>query len=299
MPIHSPSSAQDDQANYPSTPQGLETIFTEINNLQHQIDAARPFANELWHTLVNRLRTDWTYHSNTIEGSTLSRGETHFFLTEGLTVEGKPFKDFVDAKNHAQAVDILFEIVKEARPITEGLIKEINALLLQGAAFTPAKTSLGQIVKKPIHPGRYKKESNHVEQSDGSIHYYVDPLHVDDEMQHLFAWINKHINALHPVHTAAVAHYNMVRIHPFDDGNGRGARLLMNLILMHRGIVPAVVRIETKRRYLDVLKQADLGDLTPFIKFVAEATRETQQSIHDVLAKHPPQPIQQPKQQAT
>ena len=81
---------------------------------------------------------DWTYNSNAMEGSTLSRGETHFFLTEGLTVEGKPLKDFTDAQSHAEAIDFLHDIVANKRPITEGLIKEFNALLLSGIKHTDA-----------------------------------------------------------------------------------------------------------------------------------------------------------------
>ena len=73
---------------------------------------------------MQKLRVDWTYHSNSIEGSTLSRGETMFFLTERLTVEGNPLKDFLDAQNHADAIDILFDVIAQTLPISEGFIAE-------------------------------------------------------------------------------------------------------------------------------------------------------------------------------
>ena len=121
--------------------------FRLAEQLRNTIDAEKNRDPSLWATIVNRLRTDWTYHSNGIEGSTLTRGETHFFLTEGLTVEGKPFKDFLDAKNHAEAIDILLEIYTVKHPISEGFIKEMNALLLQGVKSTPAINTLGVITE--------------------------------------------------------------------------------------------------------------------------------------------------------
>lgn len=270
---------------YPDALPELAERFARADELRHRIDAIKDGDAALWETVVGRLRTDWTYHSNGIEGSTLTRGETHFFLSEGLTVEGRPFKDFVDAKNHAEAVDLLFDVVANKQPITEGLIKEINALLLCGVDFTPAKNALGQASRKRANPGQYKREPNHVEQADGTIHTYVEPVHVKDEMEALVTWINASLNVLHPIHVAAVAHYNLVRIHPFDDGNGRGARILMNLILMHKGYFPAVVRLETKRRYLDALGQADRGVLAPFAQFIADSVITTEESVLEVLER--------------
>jgi Fic family protein len=270
---------------YPEALPELTERFAKADELRDRINAIKGNDAALWDAVIGRLRTDWTYHSNGIEGSTLTRGETHFFLSEGLTVEGRPFKDFVDAKNHAEAVDLLFDVVANQQPITEGLIKEINALLLRGVDFTPAKNSLGQASRKRATPGEYKREPNHVEQADGTIHTYVEPIHVKDEMEALVDWINGELNRLHPIHVAAVAHYNLVRIHPFDDGNGRGARILMNLILMHKGYFPAVVRLETKRRYLDALGQADRGNLSPFAQYIADSVITTKESVLEVLER--------------
>lgn len=278
-----PSSTASGKDTYPGVFAELVPRFERVDVLRAQIDTKKDHDASLWSTIVSRLRTDWTYHSNGIEGSTLSRGETHFFLSEGLTVEGKPFKDFVDAKNHAEAIDLLFDIVADKQPITEGFVKEMNALLLRGVESTPAKNSLGQRVHKKAHPGQYKTAPNHVEQPDGTIHSYVEPIHVQDQMEALLAWVNSQVNAIHPIHVAAIAHYNLVRIHPFDDGNGRGARILMNLTLMHKGYFPAVIRLETKRRYLEALSEADRGTLAPFVAFVADALITTHESVLSVL----------------
>jgi Fic family protein len=268
---------------YPAVFAAHVAHFAHAAALRARIDAKKNQDAALWDTIVKRLRVDWTYNSNGIEGSTLTRGETHFFLSEGLTVEGKPLKDFMDAQNHAEAIDLLFDVMSNKQAITEGFIKEINALILRGVEFTPAKAASSQLVRKPATPGQYKKQANHVEQADGTVHTYVEPVHVLGEMQALVGWINQSIDTVHPLHVAAVAHYHLVRIHPFDDGNGRGARILMNLILMHKGYFPAVVRLETKRRYLEALSAADRGDLAPFIAYIGDCVIATQESVLDVL----------------
>lgn len=269
----------------PNTP-ALNQLLEQADTLHQRLQMAKVQHPELWTTILSKLRVDWTYHTNTLEGSTLSRGETHFFLTEGLTVEGKPFKDFVDAKNHAEAIDFLHEIVSDKRPLSEGLIKEINALLLSGVTYTDVVNDLGQRVKKKAHPGEYKKQPNHVIQADGSIHWYVEPMQVATQMAELINWVNNNENNHHPIIIAAILHYNLVRIHAFDDGNGRGARILMNLILMKKGYFPAVIRTESKRFYLQALQSADEGDIVPFIGFIADELIDTQEKvIADLTAK--------------
>lgn len=262
-----------------NSPESFEKVLQEIDTLRDHIDKRKHLAPQLWSTIQAKLRIDWTYDSNALEGSTLTYGETLFFLNEGLTVEGKPFKDFLDAKNHAEAIDYLYDIIQKKRPISQGLIKELNRLLLSGVNFTEALNEFGQKVKKPATPGRYKRLPNHVIQPDGSIHRYTEPLHVVDEMEHLCEWLEQHSDNAHPVICGAVAHYNMVRIHPFDDGNGRGARLLMNLLLIQKGYPPAIVRMAKRRVYLNALATADQGDLVPFVQFIAESLLETQKLI--------------------
>lgn len=248
-----------------------------IDEAASQIKTLKTQRPDLWPTIEEKLRVDWTYDSNAIEGSTLTRGETLFFLREGLTVEGRPFKDFVDAKNHAAAIDFLMDVVIQQRPLTTGLVKELNALILDGITHTKAKNELGQLIDKPATPGQYKTQPNHVLQADGSIHTYTKPLQVASEMDQLMAWITSADH--HPAIVAAVSHYNLVRIHPFDDGNGRVARLLMNVILMQAQYQPAIIRNETRRDYITTLSHADNGNLDVFISFVLAAISATQATI--------------------
>lgn len=257
----------------------VQSLFNLAVSLNDKINSLKSSDDSLWSVIAQKLKVDWTYHSNSLEGSTLTLGETFFFLKEGLTVEGKPFKDFLDARNHAEAIDYLYEIISQKREISESVIKEINALLLSGVTHTLAQNSQGQLVKKQLNAGEYKKQPNHVLQADGTIHWYIDPLHVKDQMEELVAWVNQNTTQLSPIYQAAVGHYNLVRIHAFDDGNGRGARIFMNLILIKNGFFPVVIRTEKKRKYLESLSEADKGDLMPFIRFIASELIETYEKV--------------------
>lgn len=263
--------------------QDLEDLFSLATTLNNNINLLKENDDSLWSIIAKKLRVGWTYHSNSIEGSTLTLGETLFFINEGLTVEGKPFKDFLDAKNHVEAIDYLYELISNKRDMTEYVIKEINALLLAGVTYTVAQNSQGERVKKKLTPGEYKRQPNHVLQPDGTIHWYVDPMKVKDQMEELVNWVNTQFNGLHPLLIAAVAHYNLVRIHAFDDGNGRGARLFMNLILLKKGYFPVVIRKEKKRTYLEALAEADKGNLMPFIHFISTELIETYERVIDDL----------------
>jgi Fic family protein len=134
--------------------EALKLLMEEIDSLQAQIDEKRPMKPERWQAVTEKLMMEWTYDSNAIEGNTLTLGETIFFLREGLTVEGKPLKDFVDARNHADAINFLYDAISDQRPITEGLIKEINALLLKGVEYTDAVDLTGKKTRKKATPGQ-------------------------------------------------------------------------------------------------------------------------------------------------
>ena len=96
----------------------LEKTLELSDQLKDEIDSKKPIEGDLWKTVEEKLLIEWTYNSNAIEGSTLTQGETMFFLKNGLTVEGKPFKDFIDAKNHAEAIEFLYDVVKNKREIS-------------------------------------------------------------------------------------------------------------------------------------------------------------------------------------
>lgn len=255
------------------------SIFQKIDRLDSELGSYRPLSESLNRAIQEKLRIEWTYNSNAIEGNTLTRGETAFYLREGLTSEGKPLKDYLEARNHAEAIDYLNEVVRQEKPMTESFVKALHSLLMKDTGPLIVQGGHGQKIRKPIHTGEYKKETNHVLTLSGRVHEYVDPLHVQEEMEKLLSWLDKK-KIVHAVEQAVVFHYRFVAIHPFDDGNGRMARLLMNLILMRAGYIPCVIRNEKRRMYLETLEHADAtGDESAFVNFVAEELLETYRVI--------------------
>lgn len=255
----------------------FQQILVEIDALFKKYQQKRPLSNDEKAAYFEKLRLDWTYHSNAIEGNSLTLGETAFYLREGLTSEGKPLVDFLEARNHAEAIDWLYETIAEKKPITEGFIKDLNTLLHKGITERPAKGGDGKIFMRKIHPEKYKSEPNHVLTLSGVIHYYADPLQVPGEMEKLVKTLSENEKKMHPVELAALTHYEITRIHPFDDCNGRVSRLLLNLILLRAKYPPIVIKVEERRKYLGVLEQADQGNREPWYLFVAEKVKEALQ----------------------
>jgi Fic family protein len=254
--------------------------FKEIDKLKNKLNSYRPLEPELMEVIDKKIKVEWTYNSNAIEGNTLTLQETSYFLQHGLTSKGKPLKDYLEAKNHTEAIDWLKDIIKENRPISEGLIKEFHAFLLKGIDYVWIGPPENKI-KKKITPGKYKTKQNHVLTLEGEIHYYCEPIKVQEEMEKLVRLINK--SDYHPIELAAIAHYKLVAIHPFDDGNGRVSRLLMNLILMKEGYLPVIIKQEKREEYYRSLMKADKGNTDDFIEIIAEEEKYSLQTILAII----------------
>ena len=252
----------------------LVELLPKIDELKAEIDALRPIASDQERRIMQKFRLDWTYHSNAIEGNTLTYGETRAFLLHDVTAQGKPFRDYLDMKGHHAAIDELLEIIQQKIPLTEATIRELHKMILVEPYEMPAVTMAGQPTKRRIVPGQYKSTPNHVETSTGEVHYYASPEETPARMADLVNWYRKQVEdeALHPLTLAATFHYQFANIHPFDDGNGRMARLLMNLILMQADYPPTIIPLDTKNEYLLALEQADADEnLEPFVLFVGQA----------------------------
>lgn len=256
----------------------FKNLLTEIDALFAKYRARRPLPQDQAQAEYEKLRLEWTYHSNAIEGNSLTLGETAFYLREGLTSEGKPFVDYLEAKNHAEAIDWLHDRARAKKPITESFIKDLNALLHKGITERPARGANGALYMRKITPGAYKREPNHVLTLAGEIHYYADPLQVPGEMEKLVRTIADEEGSMHPVELSVHAHYEISRIHPFDDCNGRVARLLLNLLLMRAGYPPIVIKNEERREYLEALSAADGGNREPFYLFIARHVKAALES---------------------
>lgn len=250
-------------------------IVSRINELHQQIEALRPISPAQEQRILQKYRLDWNYHSNAIEGNSLTYGETRAFLMHGLTAKGKPLKDHLDIRGHNKAIDFLYQMIKEESEITETDIRSLHEVILVEPYEVDTRTEEGIPAKKRIQLGKYKTSPNHVLTQTGEIHYYASPEETPILMAELIETYrqNKANSEVHPYVLASYFHYRFTAIHPFDDGNGRMARLMMNLLLMKAGYPPVIIRQEKTSReaYYYALSQADAGEFVPFFELIGEA----------------------------
>ena len=247
-------------------------IYSQIKALKNELDLLRPLSKEQEGMIMQKFRLNWNYHSNHLEGNSLTYGETKALILFGLTAQGKPLKDHFEMTGHDEAVKWIEDVVKQERPLTENFIRELHTLLLKETSEKKAKTPEGIITTRRITVGQYKTVPNHVETQTGEIFYFATPEETPAKMGDLMAWYQEKQsqNDVEPILLAAEFHYNFIRIHPFDDGNGRTARLIMNFILMRFGYPPVIIKTDDKENYFNVLRLADAGNLEPFVEYIAK-----------------------------
>ena len=165
--------------------------------------------------------------------------------------------------------------LKETNYLTRSFIRNLHKVLLKEPYENDAITPDGQPIKRRIAIGEYKTHPNNVRTSTGEIYYFTPPEQVKSAMSDLIDWYRRQEDeGEHPIVIAATFHYRFIRIHPFDDGNGRMVRLLMNMILIKHGYTVAVVPVEEREQYIGMLEQADkTEDLTEFITYVAHCCK--------------------------
>ncbi|MCF0062500.1 Fic family protein [Dyadobacter chenwenxiniae] len=239
--------------------------------LKEELDALRPISKEQELRIMQKFRLDWNYHSNRIEGNSLTYGETKALILFGLTAQGKPLKDHIEIEGHNKAIEWILDIVKGDYPLTESFIREIHTLLLKESYTVDAITAEGLPTKKRVEIGKYKNQPNHVLTNTGEIFRFAAPEETPAMMGELVDWYRQRMNStsVNPILLAAEFHYKFIRIHPFDDGNGRTARILMNFILMQFNYPPVIIKTEEKQQYFAALRQADSGIFEPFLNFIA------------------------------
>ena len=229
-----------------------EDYFDEVDKLKEELDKKRPLSKETIKSLKESINLEWTYNSNGIEGNTLTLRETQVVL-EGITVGGKSIKEHLEAINHEKAILYLDDIVKDTNPITEWNIKNIHQLILKDIDNENA--------------GRYRKENVSIK---GASHIPPDYIKIPELMEKLILTY-KTWNEYHPIIKAALLHGELVKIHPFVDGNGRTSRLLMNLDLMNSGYNPVIIKKESRLKYYEALDKAHTtSNYTDFVKLVTK-----------------------------
>jgi len=249
----------------------MEEIIRALE-LKKQLDTLRPLDREQEGRIMQKFRLDWNYHSNNLEGNSLTYGETKALIMHGITAQGKPLKDHFEITGHNEAINWVIDIVKGDYPLTESFIREVHKLLLKESYEVNAQTADGTPTKKRVAVGSYKSSPNHVLTKTGEIFYFATPEETPAKMGDLMAWYNEKIAEpdFNPILLAAEFHYKFILIHPFDDGNGRTARILMNFILMKFGYPPVIIKTEDKENYYAVLRLADTGNLEAFVDYIAK-----------------------------
>ena len=240
--------------------------------LKEQLDILRPIDIEQEKRIMQKFRLDWNYHSNHLEGNSLNYGETKALLLFGITAQGKPLKDHFEITGHNEAIDWVIDMVKGNRSLTENFIRELHQLLLKEPYEVDAITPKGKPTKRKIAVGQYKTMPNHVKTVTGEMFYFATPEETPAKMHDLLVWFNEKIakQDFNPILIAAEFHYKFIRIHPFDDGNGRTARILMNFILMQFHYPPVIVKTEDKTNYFAALQLADAGNIEAFVEYIAQ-----------------------------
>lgn len=247
-------------------------FLTAAEQLKNELDTLRPLDNEAEARIMQKFRLDWNYHSNNLEGNSLTYGETKALILFGITAHGKPLKDHFEITGHNEAINWILEIVKDETPLTEKFIRELHTLLLKESSYKEAQTPDGKPTRRKIEVGKYKTQPNHVITVTGETFYFAAPEETPAKMQELIEWFRneKEKPDVNPIILAALFHYRFIRIHPFDDGNGRVARILMNFILMQFGYPPVIIKTEDKENYYAVLRLADADELEPFVEYITE-----------------------------
>jgi Fic family protein len=244
-----------------------------INQLHTEWQALQPLKPQDDKRLWKKFQLEWNYHSNHIEGNTLSYGETELLLVHGKVTGTHSVRDIEEMKAHDVAISHLRELAADTRPIMESDIRSLNQILLKESFWKDAVTADGKPAHIEIVPGEYKTQPNNVSLPDGDIFHFASPAEVPAKMQELVAWLLKALDSkeLHPLQIATILHHRFVLIHPFGDGNGRTARLLVNYVLLRSAYPPLIVRTDDKAEYLATLQLADAGDLKPLEQFMAKA----------------------------
>ncbi|MBZ5751340.1 Fic family protein [Metabacillus rhizolycopersici] len=233
-------------------------MFKEIDQKKALLDSKRPLPKYTLKSLREKLLLEWTYNSNAIEGNTLTINETKVVL-EGITVGGKTLREHLEVINHREAISYVEEIVHKEEPLSQWQIKNLHRLVLKGIDDSYA--------------GVYRDQQVFI---SGAKHVPPAPFLIQEQIEQMMRWYQSEAKSLHPVERGAMLHAIFVGIHPFIDGNGRTARLLLNLELMKEGFPPVVIKVANRLEYYDALDKAHTSkDYSDFIQLVITEVKDS------------------------
>ena len=230
-------------------------VHDRILEKKRRLNAHRPLTSSTVRKVQREMEVEYIFNSNAIEGNTIKLRETQLILERGLTIQGRSLREHLEVRNHPRAIKYLEKMTRRA-------LKEQDILVLH------------QIIMKGINDeaGKFRTTEVRIAGAD----FIPSPAY---EVSHLILklidWYNRDPDELRPIELAAILHHRFVWIHPFHDGNGRVARLLMNLVLTRSGYPIAVILNVDRNKYYDTLKKADKGNPASFVNFVASAVERS------------------------
>lgn len=251
----------------------VREMLQKLKHKKERLDLFRPFPSEIIKNLKEWFTVELTYTSNAIEGNTLTRAETAMVIERGLTVGGKPLKDHIEASNHKQALDYIYNLV-DKKIITLDDIFSLHGLILKRI--------------DDVSAGCLRSVSVRI---SGSTVIFPNPAKLPKLMDDFEGWLQN--TPLEVVDKAIQAHYQLVTIHPFTDGNGRTARLLMNFLLMQQGYPPIIVAPKNRLNYINSLEKAQLsGNMTDYITLMYKLLDQSLNIYLEALENKLPEPRQ-------
>lgn len=251
----------------------LNDLLNVIDSKKLKLDKLRPLSPSQAKSLKTLFDVDFTFNSTAIEGNTLTLQETRIVLMDGITIGGKTTREHLEVINHKEAIDFIEALAKKQhQDLTKNDLLNIHAIVLRGIDNSNA--------------GKYRNVPVYIRKKNGEIFKFCDPLLVNDEMDIYFSWLTAE-HSLHPVWFAAEAHTRFVTIHPFVDGNGRTARLLMNIGLLQSGLVPSVLKVSKRAEYLDAIEAwQDTNNKEPLVTMIAESVNEALDLYIETIEKN-------------
>ncbi len=244
---------------YPGVSGGLNYLDSRVHDRilekKRRLDAHRPLTSSTVRKVQREMELEYIFNSNAIEGNTIKLRETQLILERGLTIQGRSPREHLEVRNHPRAI-------KYVERMTRRALREQDILVLH------------QIIMKGIddEAGRFRTAEVRIAGAE-----FIPPpaYEIPHLIRKLVDWCNRNPDELRPIELAAILHHRLAWIHPFHDGNGRVARLLMNLVLTRSGYPIAVILNVDRSKYYDTLKKADNGDPTSFVNFAASAVERS------------------------
>lgn len=246
--------------------ENLKNLDKVIDNLNKRRD--KGLDEELGQRLKKHLLISSVYNSNAIEGNKLSLRETEIIL-DGMLINERPLKDEIEARSLANATDYLYKLIDGREQLSCRTLLELHSLIMENIPT--------------IKGGIFRQEDVSIKNSE---HTPISFLHVAEEVDELFKWMNRNMHKFNPIVMASIIHHWLVWIHPFSDGNGRVTRLFTNFFFLQKGFPEIVIKIGDRDRYYNALIKADSGDITDLVDLISDKLRQTVNIYEEFLNEH-------------